>query len=184
MHDPSLSNSGSRVAISPLKTPSGPPRSPAAANLISTFAPSSNGRASTSLQSRSSSRSMNAMSGSMSVVAGPCAVGASAMSGSSGCAVDDDARRPRRGSGLAAHAVASLGTLQRRAAAQAQRVVDAVGLGDHAPARRVAVGAVGDRWQRVAVVDDVDAEAGLRARRRVLALLGAVGRLRRGLAPA
>ena len=34
-----------------------------------------------------------------------------------------------------------------RAAAQAQRVVDAVGLGDHAPARRVAVRVVGDRRQ-------------------------------------
>src|SRR5262245_26422607 len=62
---------------------------------------------------------------------------------------------------------------QRGAAADVQRVVDPVGLGDHAPAGGVAVRAVGDRGEAVAVLHGVDAVAGLRSGGRVGALLRA-----------
>ena len=48
---------------------------------------------------------------------------------------------------------------ERGAAAQVEGVVDPVGLGDAAPRVRIAVGRVGHGLERVAVLDDVDAEA-------------------------
>ncbi len=74
-----------------------------------------------------------------------------------------------------AQLIRSLGNGEDGAALEAQRVVDAVGLGDRAPARRVAVVGEGDRGEAVAVADRVRAEPGLRAGGRVL-------RLRRALA--
>src|SRR6185503_15814060 len=58
---------------------------------------------------------------------------------------------------------------QLRTAAQAHRVVDAVGLGDRAPAGGVAVVREGDRLQRVAVAHDVAREPGQADGGRVLA---------------